>query len=148
MTLTFSKDGITFQYPKNWILEETEQEHGNRAITLNNPEGAIWALSIHPNATPPDQLADAGVEAVRSEYEQVESEPVTEVFGDIAVSGYEMHFFCLDLTISAKILCFRDHRNTYALFWQAEDHVLQNCREVFDALGYSLISGMENVDPA
>lgn len=144
---TYDRHGLLFHYPYNWLLEESEEMSPIRgALQLTGPSGAFWILNIHPFGSSPDAIARNVLKTMRQEYANLEHEPVFKVLFGRELCGYEMHFFYLDLTSSATVLCYADETATYSLFWQSGDQMVLTGREeevsveqVFEAITYTLL---------
>ena len=47
--MEFNRNGIRFEYPENWIIEEDSSQDGAFSrITASAPDGAFWSLSRQP----------------------------------------------------------------------------------------------------
>lgn len=137
----YDKSGVAFQYPENWVLEEGDEELGNRSISVASPEtGAYWAVSLHPNANNPARLVEAVAEAFKGEYDDLETHKVTVTIEDTEMQGLDVHFFCGHFTSTARVLAFRDHRNTCVLVWQTADQEMTANSPVFEAITTSFMA--------
>ncbi|MGD9127179.1 MAG: hypothetical protein PVH19_07340 [Planctomycetia bacterium] len=146
MVSEYTKHGIQFQYPENWELEENDTDLECQTVSLYNPNGAFWSVSIHPRSTEPQQLLDAVTEAMRSEYQQVEIEEITETIADRELLGRDINFFCLDLTNTACVRCLQGDRATYTIFYQAEDREFNESVPLFLAITTSFLSSVRNLN--
>jgi hypothetical protein len=135
--------GISFQYPDNWTLDDGDALAGRRSVTVFSPSGAFWTISIHPRSTNPMTLAKQAVEAMREEYVDPDVEEIRETISGHDLVGYDMNFFVMDLTTTARIRCLRTTRATYAVFCQAEDDDLDRLGQVFEAITTSLLRGLK-----
>lgn len=143
MPAVFHKLGISFQYPENWTLDEEDALAGSQSVTVYSPGGAFWSVSIHPRDTNPHQLADAAVKVMKGEYDSLESETAQETLAGRELVGFNLNFFCLDLTNTAIIRCLRTDQATYVLFWQAEDRDFDGLDPVFRAMTVSLLNNLK-----
>ena len=48
MPAQFDSLGISFQYPENWTLDDSDALLGRKSITVYSPGGAFWAVVIIP----------------------------------------------------------------------------------------------------
>jgi len=135
---TFETSRIRFQYPDNWTLEEQEVRGDDRAVTVTSPGGAFWSVAAHPAGVPPRPLADEALRAMQQEYQEVEYEPVSESVAGCEMVGYDLNFYYLDLTSTARVRCFRRVDAVYAVFYQAEDRDFDRLDLVFQAITASL----------
>jgi hypothetical protein len=140
MPREFDKLGIHFLYPDNWTLDEEEALQGNNSVTVQSPGGAFWSITLHPAGLEPDQLAQAALEALQAEYQDAESEPVSEELAGQLASGYDLRFFYLDFVNVAAIRAFHMRHATGLVLCQAEDREYDELRPVFQAITTSLLS--------
>src|SRR5689334_1840144 len=99
----FDKAGIHFQYPENWTLDESEALGGQRSVALNTPGGGFWSVIVHPPGENIERLLDSVVKTMRKEYKELDVEPANEEIEGAQLEGYDLNFYCLDLTNSAVI---------------------------------------------
>ena len=144
MPARFDRLGITFLYPENWRLDEEEALQGHQSVTVYSPSGgAFWSVAIHPPSEDPAKLAAAALKVMQQEYEDLDSEAASETLGDREMVGYDMNFFCLDLTNSAVVRSLRTRQATYTIFYQAEDREFDQVQPVFQAITVSLLRGFK-----
>lgn len=139
MPAEYSKMGARFSYPENWTLDTDELNEKGNSITVYSPGGGFWSLGVHPAGTNAGQLAAEALEAMGEEYEHLESREISETNAEDILVGYDLNFFYLDLTSTAKIRCVRRSGATYAIFCQAEDREFEQIGEVFRAITASLL---------
>ena len=60
-------------------------------------------FSMHHNSTDPLKLANVALEAMRQEYEGLETEEVRETLAGREMVGYDLNFFLFDFTSTAQI---------------------------------------------
>ena len=142
MPATFDNLGITFQYPDNWQLDEEEIRGGQSAVTVFSPGGAFWSVAVHTASAAPARMAQAALDAMRKEYEDLEAEPVSETIAGHELIGFDLNFFYLDLTNTAGIRSLRVDDTTYTIFFQAEDREYREIGLVFNAMTLSLLRGI------
>jgi len=143
MPTEFNKLGISFLFPDNWTLDEEDALAGRKSVTVYSPGGAFWSISVHPRSADPARLAKAAVEAMKEEYEDLESGLSQETIAGCELLGYDLNFYCLDLTNTASVRCFRTDRATYSIFFQAEDREFEAVRAVFLAMTTSFLSSLK-----
>jgi hypothetical protein len=139
MPASFDHLGVRFQYPESWALETSEDGEGND-VTVYNPEGAFWSLTIHDQGEP-ESLAKEAVAAMQAEYDELDCEQVTDSIAGQRLTAYDLNFYCLDLTNTAHIRAFRRDDRTFLLMWQAEDREFDFIAPIFRAITTSLIEG-------
>jgi len=146
MPATFQKLGITFQYPDNWSLDEEDALAGRGAVTVYSPNGgAFWTVAVDESRSEPTELARAAADAMKEEYEGLESEDAFEIIEGHELVGHDLNFYCLDLTNTAQIRCLRTSRASYSIFCQAEDREFEQVQPVFNAMMVSLLGSLKNL---
>ncbi len=146
MPARFDKLGISFQYPENWTLDDSDAVLGRRSVTVTSPGGAFWSIAIQSGSLNPQKLAHAVVQAMRQEYGSVESEEVEETIEGTELVGYDLAFYYLDLTNTAVVRSFTFSQSAYTVFFQAEDREFAQLAAVFQAMTTSVLRGLR--DPA
>ena len=157
MPAVYDKHGIYFLYPENWSVEEIDEfgeeetpdegpeerleEHQCMQVIAYSPETAFWQLSHYPADTDLEGLFDEALAAMRREYPEMETEPAAEMINSQRLEGYDVHFFCLELTNTAWIRGYRTAESTFLLLCQAEDRELIQTGPVFRAMWTSLLGG-------
>lgn len=147
MVSIFDKLGIRFQYPENWQLDESEIGEEFSTITVYSPAGAFWSVSNHPAKLDPGKLADRALQTMRGEYQDLDSEKVHESIAGLELVGYDMNFYCLDLTNTAQVRGFRAGDRVWLVLYQADDREYAAIEPVFRAITTSLLAGVAS-EPA
>ena len=111
-------DAVRFAYPKNWFVQEAPWTSDSKAITVNNPDGYFWMISVFPAGTDPDAAAKEVLHSMRREYNQLEDTPTHRIIADHFLTGYEMNFFYLDLVNTAIVLSLETGERSYVIYWQ------------------------------
>jgi hypothetical protein len=143
MPLRFDALGISFQYPENWTLDDSDARLGRRSVTVYSPEGAFWSVSIHPASHKTEAIAAKIIKAMQEEYESLEVAEATETCSGQELRGYDLAFYCLDLTNTATIRIARTPQYVYAIYCQAEDREYERVRNVFQAMTISMLNGLD-----
>jgi hypothetical protein len=143
MPKCFDSLGVSFQYPDNWTLDDSDALLGRKSVTVFSPGGAFWSLAVQSGAADPAKLSAAVVETMKGEYQDLEAEPNDENISEHNLVGYDMAFYCLDLTNTAHVRSFRFAHSTYTIYCQAEDREYQLASRVFQAMTISLLSGLK-----
>ena len=142
---TYDANGLFFAYPTNWEIEETDMDEVEGAIQLSSPDGAFWILRKYPLGADVDTIVESVVELMRTDYQDMEIEPMEKTLFGKTLRGAEMNFFYLDLMNTASVLCYSDHLTTYAVFWQTGNQLIiqdegpVSLEQVFEAITYSLL---------
>jgi hypothetical protein len=142
MPAKFDNLGISFQYPDNWQLDEAEVRAGQSAVTVFSPGGGFWSVALHTGPSLPAQMAQAALDAMRKEYDELDVEPISESMAGHDLLGFDLNFFCLDLTNTACIRSLRVGGTTYTVFFQAEDREYVEIAPVFQAMTLTLLQSI------
>lgn len=141
MPKEFSENGVQFLYPDNWRLDKHPSAEGlDAALTLEAPSGAMWTLNVEGGLRSLEDLADSVRQTLCEEYEDVEYEPHTGCWGELETSGYELHFYVMELVVKAVIECLHFDGRTYMVMTQAEIRDYDELAPIFQALATSLVS--------
>lgn len=147
MPALFENIGLQFQYPDNWTIEHQnalEEESGHQGqVVVSSPNTAFWQLTRYPADADLEPLFDEAMGALRTEYGSIEAEPDTETIGGRELNGYEINFFCLDLTVTSLLRGFKTDDASYFLLCQAEDRELATAVPVFQAMLASLFKNLD-----
>jgi hypothetical protein len=146
MPARFDKLGISFQYPDNWTLDDSDALLGRKSVTVYSPGGAFWTVAIHPGSADPAKLAATVLDAMKKEYPGLEIDEAFEVVAGHDLIGYDLAFYYLDLINTALIRSLRVGPTSYTIFCQAEDRDFDQLRMVFQAMTTSLVSGLKDLE--
>ena len=138
--------GLSFDYPDNWTVDTDVTDRDAPAVTVYSPEGGFWSLSAHEPGTDPDSLSRAVVEEMRAEYRDLDSEPAIDEVEDQSLAGFDLNFYCLDLTNTAQVRSLATPAATYVVFCQAEDREWERIAHVFAAMAASFMRSLPAVD--
>jgi len=141
MPALYEQLGIRFEYPDNWVLDASEDQGSPASIAVTSPSGAFWSVSIHPADEDLAALVDQVLAALHDVYQDLDAEAISQDFGPCESIGYDVDFYCLDLTSSAMIRAVRTPQGTYVVLCQAEDQDYQRFEPVFQAITTSLLRG-------
>jgi hypothetical protein len=137
------KLGLRFDYPDNWQLEAQVDEQGEGGgLVLISPETAFWQISRRPTDTDLEPLFDEALAALRAEYHEIEAEAVTQQIENRQLVGYDVNFYCLDLTNTYCLRGFKTPDATYLSLFQAEDREFQRVAPVLQAMFTSLFRNL------
>jgi hypothetical protein len=144
MPAVYEQPGIHFEYPDNWSVERQSLDPSIAAdqVVVSSPETAFWHLSKHPPEADLEGLFDDALGALRSEYKEMEATPASETLEDRLVAGFDVNFYCLDLTNTSWLRGFKTPSATYLLICQAEDGELERAGPVFRAMLASLLRNL------
>ncbi len=139
MAAIFDKLGIRFLYPENWKLDESEALEGNQVVTVYSPGESFWSVMIHPPTATPEKLAATALKAMRQQYDELDADEVHETVAGQDLTGYDMNFYCLDLTNTAQVRTYSTPEAAYVIFCQAEDREFAQIEKIFQAITISLL---------
>ena len=145
MPAVFDQLGIRFEYPDNWSVDETSLDPSTaegEQVVVSSPETAFWQLSRHPVEAELENLFDEALSALRSVYKDIEVEPARDTLDDRLVEGFNVNFYCLDLTNTSWLRGFKTPEATYLLLCQAEDRELEKVGPVFRAMLASVLRNL------
>ena len=118
---TYDEQGLRFEYPSDWVLEETE-DGSVRTVAVQAPDGLGFTVIQTDDSRPdPAEIADAALQAMRDDYPELDAQPVLETINDHAATGHDLEFVALDMTNAATIRCFRTPRRTILVLGQWSD---------------------------
>jgi len=140
----FDRLGLAFDYPDNWSVDTTDSAPGQAAVTVYSPEGGFWAVTAHEPGGDPDELASAIVAEMEEEYRDLDSEPASSSLSGRRLPGYDLNFYCLDLTNTATVRTLETPRAIYLFFSQAEDREWDRISHVFDAMTASFVRSLSD----
>jgi hypothetical protein len=143
----YDNAGLRFEFPENWLLEEGAEPNEALAqedadtVTLYSPGGSFWTV-VRRRDGDPQPYVEAALKTMREEYEDLDAEAVKETVQGHRLTGYDLNFFCLDLTNTARIRGVKAAGSTLLIFCQADDRELREIDPVFQALTASLLSNL------
>jgi hypothetical protein len=134
--------GLAFDYPDNWTIDTDAADGDAPSVTVSSPEGAFWSLSAHEAGTDPESLSQAVVDQMRAEYRDLDSEAAIDEIDHRALAGFDLNFYCLDLTNTAQVRSVATPAATYVVFCQAEDREWDRIAHVFAAMTTSFMRSL------
>ncbi len=139
--MRFARFGLAFDHPENWSVDVDEAE-GRQAVTVYAPDGSFWSVTGHAAGGPPGELAAAVVREMRQQYRELDSEEAEDEVGGHRLHGFDMNFYCLDLTNTAQVRTLETPGAIYLFLCQAEDHDWEKDAPVFGAMTASFVAGL------
>lgn len=140
--MRFDHLGLAFDYPENWSVEIDDTSADRPAVTVTTPDGGFWSVSGQPPGTPAARLAEAVVRQMRSEYRDIDSEAASDLVAGRRLAGWDLNFYCLDLTNTAQVRAVETPAATYLLLAQAEDREWDRVAPVFAAMTASFMAAL------
>ncbi len=135
----YEKHGLRFAYPDNWTVDEDENSQADAAATVTSPNTAFWSVMYYRGERDVQQLATVALDALKSEYPQMEVDEASTHADVGSACGYDLSFAYVDLLSTATIRAFQHTGGTYLVLSQAEDHELPVVEPVFEAMTESLV---------
>jgi hypothetical protein len=148
MPRTYHNLGLSFQYPDNWMLDESDANADStglgesHSITVSSPGGAFWTLVKHHVTQEPARALETSLTAMREVYPDLDVERTEEEIAGHRLRGYELNFICLDLTNTAVLQSFRTPTASFLIMYQADDREFDQVKHVFDAITTSLLHSL------
>lgn len=133
--------GVSFEYPESWELEVVDSDEQGRQVVVSGPGTAFWQLSKHPPQVELESLFDEALAALRSEYHEIEAWPAASDVDSQQIAGYDVSFYCLDLTVTSRLRGWVTPEASFLLVCQAEDREMDAVAPVFHAMMVSLARG-------
>lgn len=140
----FESPELSFFYPDNWSLfvndddDHTGIEESNE-VTVQSPRSAQMTIVLHETFEDSADLLNRTLDALKSEYEDLEIDEAKTRIGDIVLKGYDVTFFYLDLLVVAELRIVEREDDKILLLIQSESRELDENREVFSAMIYSML---------
>lgn len=145
MIAVYDGPGIEFVYPENWELQNSETAEWPHEVSIHSPDGAFWSATLYPDHMNDKQLIQQALDAMQSEYDELEFEELTRTIGDQDLSGYELRFYCLDFLITCHMLIASVHNRSVLLVYQSDDRDFDKLEPVFTAVTLSLLRRKEHM---
>ncbi len=144
MVSIYNRNDLHFCYPDNWQTTDEVWSGAPPTISVQSPGTGFWSVTVYPPATATETVAAEALRAMREEYPDIEFETLDadEQLGE-ETFGYDLHFFCLDMVVRARIIGFRAIGHTFLTQCQAEDDEFSELEEVFRAITLSLTQQLE-----
>ena len=120
MSAKFSEDGLQFAYPESWQFAREDNPSG-WTVTLQSPTTAFLMITFDRDMPEAELMIETALDAMKSEYDTLEFEPVAESIAGHPALGHDMRFFALDLTNTCGTRSFVTEIGTALLFWQSAD---------------------------
>ncbi|MFM7136019.1 MAG: hypothetical protein ACKO1M_02975 [Planctomycetota bacterium] len=141
--MRFQRFGLAFDHPDNWQVDTEDAEDRFATVTVYAPGGGFWSVSGHAPGGDPAQLAAAVVAEMREEYRDLDAEPAAETIGGRSLTGFDLNFYCLDLTNTAQVRTLATPAAIYLLLCQAEDRDWNDLAPVFAAITTTFVKGLD-----
>jgi hypothetical protein len=139
MIRSFERDGIRFQYPANWVLEPTEEPNESGwAVTVQSPDTAFLLALLRPDAVDPADLADQTLDALKVDYQELDSENAVETIAGLVAIGHDIDFLTVDTAITCRTRCLQTPAGPLLLMAQVSEYDRERNEPVLKAILASL----------
>ena len=135
----FDRFGLAFDYHDNWSVDTADADGHYATVTVYSPEGGFWSVSGHAGGGDPRELAAAIVNQLQKEYPELDTEPAADMIEGSELPGFNLNFYCLDLTNTAHIRTLQTPGAVYLILCQAEDREWERVAAVFAAMTTSFV---------
>jgi hypothetical protein len=139
MPAVYENFGVRFLYPENWTITDEEDDGWPCSVTVQSQKTGFWALHLYPAGQELKPIVKELIEAIQTEFSDIEVLPAKETFGETQTTGVDLAFFYLDLLVEAKIRCLRTPSATLVWLYQAESREFEAMEPVFQAIAVSLL---------
>jgi hypothetical protein len=105
MISEFNQSGVSFRYPANWRLESENSGETEWTVSVHSPGTAFFLISLRSDARDPADLADQTLEALKTEYKELDAENRVETIAGHLTIGHDIDFLTVDTAISCRTRC-------------------------------------------
>ena len=120
MPKEFREGALSFRYPDDWKLEREDNDHG-WTVSLYGPSTAFLTLCLDSDGPESERMADTALEALRSDYPDLDADEKAEKVGGRWAVGHDISFFSFDLTNTCWTRSFDSPDGTVLLLCQVSD---------------------------
>lgn len=136
MPATFEDFGVRFLYPDNWRVDARQRDEQAEGITFDLPKGGFFSVTRYREQADPEALLGQIVEAMRSEYADIEADPLG--VSDADDFFIDCRFYYLDLLITSRTTAIETGHDLVVVQAQAESREFDANEQVFAAVIRSL----------
>jgi hypothetical protein len=137
MVAEFRADGVSFSYPENWQLSREEEESG-WTVTVQGPGSAFALVRLDRELPEPREVAETTLEALRSEYPDLDVESAVDMIGGEMAVGHDVQFFSFDFPVTCWTRSLFGGAGTVLVLCQFSDPEQETAEPVLRALCTSL----------
>ena len=139
---TYTGFGVEFSYPSNWTLREEQTDGWPVSLAVESPAAAFWSLTIHRRLLPPAAVAEEVLQAMRTEYSDLECEASRRQILDLDSYHYDLRFYCMDFVVAACVQVIAAGDLVLVVLSQGEDREFAAQQGVFAAMTHSLVTSV------
>jgi hypothetical protein len=135
----FNQSGISFRYPANWSLEADNSSDTEWTVSIQSPATAFILFSLRPDARDPADLADQTLDALKTEYQELDAENRVETIAGQPAIGHDIDFLTVDSAIICRTRCLETSSGPLLIMCQlSEFERVQN-----DAVLQAIVSSLQ-----
>jgi hypothetical protein len=120
MPRTFRAGNLSFRYPDNWQLEREDNDHG-WTVSVYSPGTAFLTVCLDTDYPDSERMAETALEALRSEYPELEADERAEMVAGQWAVGHDISFFSFDFTNTCWTRSFDSPEGTVLVLCQVSD---------------------------
>src|SRR5579872_1332503 len=121
MISEFNQSGISFRYPSNWQIETENSGETEWTVSVQSPVTAFVLFSLRPDARDPADLADQTLEALKTEYQELDAENRVETIAGQLAIGHDIDFLTVDTPITCRTRCLETFAGTLLVMCQTSE---------------------------
>ena len=138
---SFQRDGLRFEYPPNWLIEVAEDDVAWN-VQVKSPQTAFFLLSIRPDIADSGELANLTLEAMRTEYKDLDFFEVFESMAGQPAIGHDIDFIAVDITSFTMTRCLNGPTGSVLCLAQTTDYD----REYHEPMLRAILASLTIVD--
>jgi hypothetical protein len=123
MMARYDDQGIRFDYPASWELDEDDDD-ARATITVQSSGGLAFVMvTLDADRPSPGEMAGEALSAMKEEYPDIQVSPTEDRVGGHRAEGFDLEFFSVDMPNACLIRSFRTPSRTVLVFgqWSAAD---------------------------
>jgi hypothetical protein len=137
MTQHYQSDGVSFDFPDDWLLDREESADG-WTVMLQSRGTAFLTLTCDQSGATTEEIAAAALDALKAEYPTLEVQPKVDTLAGQMAVGHDIQFFSLDLTNTCWTRSIYSSDGVMLLLCQCNDLELEQYEPVLRAVCASL----------
>ena len=138
---TFQRDGLRFEYPLNWLIEVAEDDVAWN-VQVKSPQTAFFLLSVRPDISDAGELANLTLEALQTEYKDLDFVEVIESIAGQPAIGHDIDFIAVDSTSFTMTRCLNGPTGSVLCLAQTTDYD----REYHEPMLRAILTSLTMVD--
>lgn len=147
MPKQFSFMGLTLLYPESWTASPDDSGIRGDGVIIESPGGSFLSINQLEGHHQTNEVIKEASEAMKLEYDEVESEPLMVQINGEPFEGIVQRFYYLDFVIVSKLLALNIRKNLYLIQIQGEDREIDQNSLVFEAILTSMMRSLASASP-